>query len=226
MKRVKRLTFLLCGILLTFAAFPVFAQNETAEEIKINRQPLQDLGAFVQDKLNKGEIDLTQPFKVVVEGVLTSDGKLDMSLDKDTKKSKTQVILAEGDEQMISVAKTAIEAVGNSGFFGYLRNFGVEKIKLTLAQDKENVIAIIESEQTTSEKAKSMASGINLLISATKNFAKLGEDEKIIFSGIKSPTTSGKIFTLSFALPAKTVHDMIQRNLKKAAQAETWKASE
>jgi hypothetical protein len=226
MKRVYSLSFLLCGILLTFAAFPVFAQNDAVEEVKINRQPLQDLGAFVKEKIDKGEIDLTQPFKVVVEGVVTKEGRLDTSFDKETKKPKSNFVLTEGDEQMVSVAKTAIEAVGNSGWLGYLRMMGAEKVKLTFAQDKENVIAIIESEQKSPERASTMASGINLLLSSAKQFAKLGEDEKIILNGLQSPNTKGKTVIINFAIPAKTAQDMLQRNLKKAAQAETWKAGE
>jgi len=226
MKRVYKLRFLLCGILLTFAAFPVFAQNDVIEETKINRQPLQDLGAFVKEKIDKGEIDLTQPFKVVLEGVLTKDGRLDTSIDKETKKPKSQFILAEGDEQMVLVAKTAIEAVSNSGWLGYLRNMGAEKVKLTFAQDKEKVIAIIESEQSTLERANTMASGINLLFAATKQYVKVGEDEKILLNGVQRPNTNGKIVIINFAIPVKTAQDMIQRNLKKAAQAENWKAGE
>jgi hypothetical protein len=226
MKRVYRLSFFLCGILLTFAAFPVFAQDDAAQEVKINPQPLQDLGAFVKEKIDKGEIDLTQPFKVVLEGVLTKDGKLDTSIDKETKKPKSQFILAEGDEQMVLVAKTAIEAVGNSGWLGYLQNMGAEKVKLTLAQDKEKVIAIIESEQRTLEKANTMASGLSLLFAAAKQYANVGEDGKIILNGVQRPNTNGKNVIINFAIPVKTAQDMIQRNLKKAAQAESWKAGE
>jgi hypothetical protein len=227
MKRVSGLTFLLCGILLTFAAFPVFAQDDVAEEIKINRQPLQDLGAFVKEKIDRGEVDLTQPFKVVLEGVLTKEGRLDTSIDKETKKPKSQFILAEGDEQMVLVAKSAIEAVDNSGgWFRFLRNMGVEKVKLTFAQDKESVIAIIESEQPTPEKANTLASSINLMLMAAKKFAKVDEDAKIILNGFQITTSNGKTVIINFAIPKQIAQDMIQRNLKKAAQAETWKTGE
>jgi hypothetical protein len=226
MKRLKRLTFLLCGILLTFAAFPVFAQKETAEEIKINKRPLQDLGDMLKEKLGKGEVDLSQPFKVSVEGVLTKDGKFDASLDKEGGKPKTQFVIVEGDEQMVDVAKSAIEAVGESGWFGYLRSFGAEKIKITVAQNQTDFSALIEMEQATDERAKSMASALRLLLSSTKMVGKFGEDEKIIIGGFAAPRDSGKVVILNFALPKQIMQDMIQRNLKKTAQAETWKAGE
>lgn len=219
MKHGFKLNFLLCGILLTFAAFPVFAQNETGEDIQINKKPMADFGNLVKEKIEKGEIDLTKPFKVVVEGVLTRDGKFDTSLDKETKKPKSQITLAEGDEKMVEVAKMALEAVGDSGWLGYLRNFGAEKVKMTFAQDNENTFLIIESEQATPEKARLMASGLGMVISTAK-YVKLGEDETILINGAQKPTVNGKIFIFNFALPKQIVQDMIKRNLKKAADAE------
>lgn len=221
MKRFSQLTFIFCGILLTFAAFPVFAQNETAQEIKINKQPLQDLGAFVRDKIERGDLDLTEPFKVVVEGVLNKDGRLDKDIDKQTKKPKSQFTVIEGEERIVTVAKTAIEAVSNSGWFGFLRNLGAEKLKITFAQDKDKIFVIAESEQATAEKANTMASALNILISAAKQYSNIDEDSKIILNGFK-PATNGKIVIINFAIPAKTAHDMIERNLEKAAEKEKW----
>jgi hypothetical protein len=216
MKRFYQIFFLLCGIL-TIAAFPVFAQDEKTQEVKINVQPLRDLGAFVKEKVDKGEIDLTQPFKVVLEGVLTKDGRLDAT--------KSKFVTSEGDEQMLQIAKTAIEAYSNTGILVYLRNFGIEKVKVTLMQDQTNFSAAVESEQANEEKAKTLASRLNSLLTFAKMVSK-NEDDKTIWSGFQTPTTSGKTVVLNFALPAKTVQDMIQRNLKRVAEPEKWKAGE
>jgi hypothetical protein len=229
MKRVDRITFLLCGILLTFAAFPVFAQKGTSDEVKINKQPLQDFGDYVKQKIDRNEVDLTQPFKVVAEVFLTKDGKPDMSIDATTKKPRSQFVLTEGDEQMVWVAKTAIEAVGNSGWLGYLKQCGAEKLKITLAQDKDNVSAEIESEYATTEKARTMASVINTLITMVEINLKQQaekfpgrEDEKILLSGFKKTTASEKVTTINFALPKQIVQDLIRRNMREPAPAEKW----
>src|SRR5215210_1600573 len=132
---------LLGGIVFGLAAFPVFAQKEEAKDVVINKRPLQDFGNFIKDKLDKGEVDLNQSFKVVLEGVLTTDGKFD--------KRKSKFTLAEGDAQVI-------EAIGDSGWFGHLQNFGAEKVKIILMQDGQSFLAKIESEQKDKTKANEM----------------------------------------------------------------------
>ena len=215
MRRFYQSAFLLCGILLMFAARPVFAQ----EKVTINKQPTNDFVRFVKDKIEKGEVDLTQPFKVVAEGALTAEGKLDTSIDSKTKKPKSLFTTVEGDEKMVEVAKIAIEAVSDSGWLGYLKNLGAEKVKLTFAQDKENVIGIVESEAATAEKAGTMASGFNVAIKMAQINVK-DEDDKILLSGLHAATVNEKIVTLNFALPRQTVQEMIMRNLKKALETE------
>ena len=126
MKKSKSIILLLCGIVFATAAFPVFAQKEETKEIVINRKPLQDFGDILRNKLEKGDVDLDKPFKVVLEGVLKEDGKLDLR--------KSKFTLTEGDEQIVNVAKQGIEAINDSGLFAYLRNIGVKQIKLTAAQ--------------------------------------------------------------------------------------------
>lgn len=196
------------------------ANNETVQEIEINKRVMQDFGNMVKAKVDKKEVDLTQPFKVIVEGTLTKDGKLDLSIDKRTKKAKSQFVFEEGDPQMIEVAKEALEAVGDSGWLGYLKNSGADNVKITLVQDQDKFFAIVESDQKTPEKAQIMASGINMLINLTRKNVKLGEDETILINGAQKPTSNGKFFRLDFALPKQTVQDMIKRNLDKAAEAE------
>ncbi|HEY0428882.1 MAG TPA: hypothetical protein VGC76_13960 [Pyrinomonadaceae bacterium] len=194
-------------------------QNETAQEVKINKQVMVDFANGVKTKIDKQQVDLNQPFKVVAEGVLTKEGKFDTSIDKATKKPKSGITYTEGDKQIVEVATQALEAVGDSGWLGYLRNLGAEKVKITFVQDQEKIFAVVESEQKSPEKAESIASGLGLLISTTKKFGNLGQDETILLNGAQQPTTNGKVFILNFALPKKDVQEMIQRNLKKAAEA-------
>ena len=199
------------------AAFPVFAQD-----IRYNPQPLQDLGAFVKEKLDRGELDLDQSFKVVAEVVLTNDGRFDMSIDGATNKPKSRFVSAEGDDAMVSAAKSAIEAAGNSGAFGYLKNLGADKLKITFAQDKANVSGTIESEHPTAQKAQTAASGLKMLMNFAGKYSRMSEDEKTLFSGFRSATSNEKIVIINYLLPKQTAHEILLRNLKKAAESGKW----
>ena len=45
---------------------------------------------------------------------------------------------------------------------------------------------------------------------------KSSEDDKNLISGFQTPTTDGKNLIINFALPKKTFHEILLRNLNKA----------
>ncbi len=190
-------------------------QSETVTEANINKQVLKDYAKFVKEEVDNKKVDLNEPFKVVVEGVLTKDGKFDISKDSKTLKAKTQFTYWEGNEQVVNVAKKALEAIGDSGWLIYLRNLGAENFKITLIQDGEKIFARVETDMKDANKAKSVASGLNTLLTLTKNNAKLGDDERILLSGAQTPTSNGNICIIDFAIPKADAQAMIERNLKK-----------
>lgn len=189
-------------------------ESEAVNEIEINKKPFEELGDNLNDKLAKKEVDLNKPFLVILDGTITADGKLD------SKKSK--FVKFEGDEQMIEVAKQAIEAVGNSGFLGHLKNNGVDKVNFTIVQNDKEISVIILSDQKTPEKAGTIASGFNTLLAglifADKNgFKKLDENSKTLVNNSKV-TSEGKKFKLNFVLPKQQAQDLINRSLKDRAE--------
>jgi hypothetical protein len=191
--------------------------NDKVSEIVINKKPMQDFAAVVRTKYDKKEVDLTQNFKVVAEGFLTKDGKLDVTLDKN-KQPRSRVTIKEGNPEMIAIAEQAIAAIGDSGWLGYLRNQGVEKINFTVVQNNDNLQVVITSDQPTPERAKTMASGLNGVIQGAllldKNgVKKLGDDERVLLSSAKV-TDSGKQFILDFVLAKPIAQEMITRKLK------------
>lgn len=216
MRKSKTIILLLCGIVFGLAAFPVFAQE--TNDGKINRQPLRELGEYIKNKVESNEVDFDKPFKVVLEGVLTNDGRFD--------REKSKFISSDGDAQMVEVAKNAIEAIGDSGVFTYLQNFGGEKIKLTVAQNGETFSTIIESEQKDENRAKTMASGLNMIIEVVKlsdknGLQKLDESSKIIIDSLQSPKIDGKNVIINFALPKQTFKEMLLRSLPKTNNNQT-----
>ena len=121
--------------------------TDPTDAVTINREPLKVFGKGVAEKLDKKEVDLSKNFKVVAEAVLTADGKLDTSIDKKTKQKKSRILTAAGDPQMVTVVTEAIAAVGDSGWLGYLRTLGIEKINFTFTQTDDQLLISITSEQ-------------------------------------------------------------------------------
>lgn len=186
--------------------------SSPVDENKLNKKPLED---FVNNSVLPGlaktenKLDLSKPFLVVMEGTITKDGKLD----KDPKKS--QFIRREGDEEMVNVAKAAIEAVGDSGMLGYLRDLGVEKVNFTFVQDDKQIYAIITSDQPSEAKAKTVSSGLNFLLTYAKGSDKVEPDVKTLLDSAKVEP-KGKSFVLNFAIPKPVAQEIITRKLQEA----------
>ncbi len=189
-------------------------KSEPVKDIEINRKPFEDLGDSVNEGLAKNEVDLNKPFLVVMDGVITDDGKLD--------RKKSKFVQVEGDEKMREVARQAIEAVGDSGFLAYLKNSGVDKVNFKIVQDDKQINVIIVSEQKNPNTAKTTASSLNSLLSVAKladtnGLKKLDENSKTLIENSKI-TAEGKNFVLNFALPKQTAQDIITRTLRERAE--------
>jgi hypothetical protein len=174
---------------------------------KFNKKPLQD---FADDVIVKtdgtNKIDLTKPFMVEMQGVLDKEGKLD------TKKSR--FIDDDGDPNMVVVAKSAIEAVNNSGLFSYLRDQGVEKVSFVLIQNDKELTAVIKGNLPNEEKARTVSSGISALLSVAK-LTNRDEDLKTLMNAAKF-TTEKKDFVMNFVLPKEDAHKLIDKKLQEA----------
>jgi hypothetical protein len=215
MKRFNRINFLLCGIALLLAAFPVFAQkDEAAREVEINRKPLDDFARIIRQKIEKKETDFDKPFLVEIEGSITEDGKFDAKKSKFTR--------SEGDREMVEIGKMAIEAIGDSGFFIYLKNQGIDKISFSIQQDEGNFSSVIKLELQTVEKAKTTASALNLVFMALQmadnnGTRKLDENSKVLINNSKV-STQEKSAIINFSMPKLEFHEMLMRQIMKSTE--------
>jgi len=126
---------------------------------------------------------------------------------------------------MITIAEQAIAAIGDSGWLGYLRNQGVEKINFTVVQYNDNLQVIITSDFPTPERANTITSGVGGMISgrllADKNTSwKLGDDERVLLSNAKVSVNpqNTRQFVLNFLLPKPLAQEMITRKLKEPVE--------
>lgn len=213
--------------------------SDPVKDVEINKAPFQDLGKFVATKWNinpeknDNKIEL-KPFKVVLNAKLAKkeitdqDGKKREVVGFDAKKSGWANIPEQeaGDQEMVNIAKEAIEAVGDSGFLGHLYNLEMRDLKITLTQKDDKIFAAIESPQQSEERAKTLASGLNGLIGVAKLAVK-GEDEKFLLNSAQTPTYKGKTIFINVELSRDTIQQMIVRKLaeeeKKRKEAESKK---
>jgi len=207
---------------------PTTDKNETVSAVEINKEPMKKFASDVKVKFEKKEVDLSRNFKVVADGVLTKDGKLDITIDKKTKQPKSRILTKEGDPQMVEIAEKAIAAIGDSGWLGYLQGQGIEKFNFTVVQDNDNLQVIITSDLPTPERANTVTSGIGGLISSAllldkNNFKKLGEDEKVLLTNAKALVNpaNAKQFVLNFVIPKAVAQEMITRKLKEPIETPT-----
>ena len=201
--------YLVLGLVLT--AFPVYAQEKSTKETEINRKPLEDFAEMLRKEIVRGETDFDKPFLVEAELNLTNDGKIDTS--------KFKFVRIEGDAKMAEIAKTAIAAIGDSGFFAYLQHQGIDKFTFSMQQTDQTFSSIIKSEQQTTARANSLASGLNTILKAVslidnQGIKKLDDNSRVLVSNTRI-TSEEKNVILNFSMPKAEFHQLILRSVKK-----------
>lgn len=209
MKKFGKIILLACGLLVTLAAFPVFAQEKATNKVEINIKPFRDLAELVKQEIATKKVDLSNPFSIEVEGVLSKNGRLKPKMTRFTK--------SEGNAATATIGKKFIKAIDNSGLFAYLSKFGIEKIKFALVQNDNQIYANIVSETQTSNKAKTIVSGLNIFTQFVqlKEMKNISEDEKILVSGLKA-SNEDKTLTIKLAYEKSIIQEMIKRKLEEA----------
>jgi hypothetical protein len=187
-------------------------ESEAVTDFKPNKKPLEDFadGILAERSKKDSKLDLTKPFTVKMTGELDKDGKLD------SKKSRYVPLKSEeqGDAEMVNVAKDAIEAINNSGLFYYLKTLGIDKVDLTLVQNDKQIFAVIKSVQIDENRAKTISSRFNNLMSVAKLTVK-EEELKTLLNSAKVEQ-QGKNFILNFNLDKPAAQEMINRKLQEA----------
>lgn len=176
----------------------------------INKKPMKKFAEDAKKDIDNKQVDLSAPFKVVITASLElgKDGKTVVL-------KNPKPLEAKYDPKMVKLAQDAILAVGDSGWFGYLKNLGVKNITFTLEQDDKEIKATVLSDQKDINAAKSVASSLNTLISIGKLTAD--GDDKVFLEKANSTVEEPKSFKLNFTIPKQEALDMIKRKLDKEA---------
>jgi len=216
MRKYIRSIFILCGWLLTLAAFPVFAQEKPMSKNQINKKPIKDFEKLIKKEIATGKLDLNKSFLIELEGVLNENGRLDLK--------KSRFVKSEGDAAMFNIAKSFVEAVGNSGWLIYLREFGIEKMNLMLRQNDSQTYAAVVSELPTSERAATIATGLNTMVRGAQmretGARGINQDEKLLIGGIKAESAD-KILTIKLTYEKSAVRELINRLLNETGMKQS-----
>jgi hypothetical protein len=183
-----------------------FACAAAGQDIKVNDAPLRDFAKDVQAKIDKKEIDVTKPFAVQMSAVIKDDGSLDKNASKFTSES--------GDPKMVEVAKKAIWAMSDSGYFGYLQQAGISQATLSVTQTAQTFTGSAHSSKNRFEAAI-VTSGINAALKIGLS-QDMQPNEKLILQNTRASHDGGNI-DIVCTLPAADFQRMILGNAATAA---------
>jgi hypothetical protein len=182
------------------------ADGVSEEEKKLfNKKPLEDFGAKYGEAILNKEVDINAPFEIEIKGGLDEFGKL----------VKPTMTVKEGsDPKMTEVAKEAIAAFSDSQLLRTLYEAGVRNVSIKFAQNQDNLMAIIQSDAGTPNKAGSIQSSVNIAKTLALKTMNPDSDEAKLISKAET-ATNGKFFILNFLIPNEEKASMIEKNLQK-----------
>jgi hypothetical protein len=183
-------------------------QNNLAlpEENEINKQVLKDFAKYANELKQQGKLDLDKPFEIVIEAELDEKGKLKNP--RFTKKS--------GDENLVDLFGRLVAALNDSGFLIYLQPITKDNpgatVKITVKQGEQEVLASVESETTSAERAASLAKVLNTALYYGAG-SRAGHDEEVLMKNTNA-SPDGKRVVVNFSMPRQSVVDMIKKQLE------------
>lgn len=176
------------------------------DETEINKKVLKDFAKYANDLKNQGKLDLNKPFEVVIEAELDEKGKLKNP--RFTKKA--------GDENLVDLFGKMVAALNDSGFLIYLKPISTDNpgatVKITVKQGEQEVLASVESETSSPQKAESLAKALNSLLYFGAG-TRAGKDEEVLMRNTNA-TPDGKRVVVNFSMPRQSVVDMIKKQLE------------
>jgi hypothetical protein len=192
----------------------IAAENSVVRpnENDINTRPLKDWLARANALRDKGQLDLDSAIEITIAANLNPDCKL----------TEAQVIQKTGDGRLTDVAKDLVSAIGDSAMLSFLRDprkatdptklsCDAMPLQVSIKLDQNEIVAKVESQADSPERAVQMAKGYNTLL-AVGEFAKRGKDEEILYRNTKV-TSEGKQILVNFSMPRTTASEILKKQL-------------
>jgi hypothetical protein len=185
----------------------VAAENKVTlpDETQINKKPLKDFATYANDQKNQGKLDLDKPFEVVIEAQLDENGKL-----------KNPVVTGSGDKNLVDLFLKMVGAVNDSGFLIYLQPISKDNpgatVKITVKQGEKEVLASVESEASSAQRAETVAKTLNNLLYFGAE-SRAGKDEEVLMKNTNA-APDGKRVVVNFSMSRQSIVDMIKKQLE------------
>jgi len=205
MKSTLKYSLLVAVIAVVFNAAAIGQVQEDPPEIRIDKRPVRDFGVVAAKMIRSGEIDLKAAFGVEIEATLEKSGKLAAS--------KTRVVKSTGDKKMVAFAKSAVVAMGDSGYFGYLQGLGnaSNKILIVVSGSETTFDSSIRMTAGSKERARLNATSLSRLMSMAAQVAKSPSDQLLLRG--TSAIAEGSDYIIRMSLPANDMREMIKAKL-------------
>jgi hypothetical protein len=140
--------------------------------------------------------------------------------------SEASVVQKAGDERLAELAKDLASAVGDSRMLSFLRDPEKHKgesvvpceagpLSLAVRLDEGEVIAKVESQADSPERAAQLAKVYNVMLYIGQQ-KKEGKDEEQIYKNT-NVTSDGKQIIVRFRMPRQTAGEMLTKQLKPAS---------
>jgi hypothetical protein len=183
-------------------------QNNVAlpDENEINKQVLKDFAAYANELKLAGKLDLNKPFEITIQAELDDKGKL--LNPRFTRKA--------GDENLVDLFGRMVAALNDSGFLTYLQPISKDNpgatITISVKQGENEVLATIESEASSPDRARSLAKTINTLLIFGAG-SRAGKDEEVLMKNT-SASPDGKKLVVTLSMPRQAVVDILQKQVQ------------
>lgn len=171
------------------------------DEDTINKRPLKDWLAHAKELKDKGAIKLDGEIEITVTADREPDGKL----------TNAKIESKSGDESLVQVASDFVSALSDSGVLLFLKD--TKHLSITVKLDKDQIVAKVETEADTVQRAKELTNGYNTFLTLGQ-YAKKGQNEEAIYKNTKI-SADGKQIIVNFTMPRQSAADMLQEIIKK-----------
>ncbi len=194
---------------------PKITTTDPISGYDINKRPLKDLGNYVNDLLDKKQLNLELPFVLRAKGKLNKDGKFDPKTFRFDE-------VTTADQKMADVVKESIEAINDSGYLQYLKDLSGKDFQLEVKQDDTTLNAIVQSEVENESRARAIKSGLDFLIGLAKSknsseTADQNDKDVLVLLENARIEAVGKKLVIIFNVPKAVVQGLIQRKLQEQA---------
>jgi hypothetical protein len=175
-------------------------------ENEINKKALKDFAAYANERKKEGKLNLDQPFEIVIQAQMDDKGKL-----LNPKFTKTA-----GDENLVDLFGRMVGALNDSGFLTYLQPISKDNpgstIIITIKQGENEVLATVESEAASPDRARNLAKVLNTMLVFGAG-SRAGKDEEVLMKNT-SVAPDGKKVIVKLTMPRQTVVEMLQKQLE------------